>query len=430
MEFRILGPLEALADGRALAIPSGQQRTLLALLVVNANRVLSPDRIVDEVWGGRLPATGTKALAFHVSRLRDALAPGRRPGTPAGGLETEAGGYVLRVDPGAIDAVRFERLAREAHGRLADEPAVAHSMLVEALALWRGDALVDVAYAEFAQAEIRRLDELRLGALEDRLEAELALGEHLAAIGELESLLDANPLRERLRGLLMLALYRSGRQAEALRVAGTGRRLLSEELGIDPSPELVRLEARILAQDPELDLPTPLAAATTGPARNPYKGLRAFGEADSADFFGRDALVGRLVARLEEVAHADRLLAVVGPSGSGKSSVVRAGLIPALRAGVAADGGPWRIATMVPGVAPFRELAAALAASGQPIAGATVDRVARGGRALHRAVAGEHVRAVVARRPFGSALPAGDGHGGLADRQGLQPICHRCRVCR
>ncbi len=298
MEFRILGPLEVVDDGHILAMPAGHQRMLLALLIVNANRVLAPDRIADEVWGDSLPVSGTKALAFHVSRLRDALSPGRRPGDGGGCLQTEAGGYVLRVAPEAIDAVRFERLAREGHARLSEDPAGARATLIEALGLWRGDALGDVAYAEFAQAEIRRLEEMRLGALEDRLEAELALGGHLAAIGELESLLEANPLRERLRGLLMLALYRSGRQAEALRVAGSGRRLLSEELGIDPSPDLVRLEAQILAQDPALDASR---GATPAPraARNPYKGLRAFGEADRADFFGREALVRRLLGRIE-----------------------------------------------------------------------------------------------------------------------------------
>jgi len=387
VEFRILGPLEVLADGQALSIPSTRQRTLLALLIVNANRVVSPDRMLDEVWGDEAPASGTKILAFHVSRLRDAIAPGRRAGDPAGGLETEAGGYVLRVDPDAIDAVRFERLAREGHRLLPDDPVSASSTLGEALGLWHGDALGDVAYADFAQAEIRRLDELRLGALEDRLEAALGLGGHVGAVGELEALLASNPLRERLRGLLMLALYRSGRQAEALRVAGTGRRLLSEELGIDPSPELVRLEAQILAQDPELDLPRQELAAATRSARNPYKGLRAFGEADSADFFGREALVGRLVARLEEVAHAGRLLVVVGPSGSGKSSVVRAGLIPALRETPAADGGGWQVAMMVPGQAPFRELAAALAAAGHPVADTEVDRAEQVGDLL--AVVGE-----------------------------------------
>jgi DNA-binding SARP family transcriptional activator len=373
VEIRILGPLEVLADEHAIEITSARQRALLTLLAVNANRVVTPDRIVEDVWGTDTPASGTKVLAFHVSRLRDALAPGRRSGEPSGGLETEAGGYVLRVDPDAIDAVHFERLAHEAHRRLPEDPVAAHAILDDALGLWRGDALADVAYAEFAQPEIRRLEELRLGGLEDRLDAELRLGGHLEAVAALEDLLASNPLRERVRGLLMLALYRSGRQAEALRVGGAGRRLLSEELGIDPSPDLVRLEAQILAQDPELDSPAPLAGARTVRARNPYKGLRAFGEADSADFFGRETLVGRLATRVEEVAHAGRLLVVVGPSGSGKSSVVRAGLIPVLRGSTRLGTGAWQIVTMVPGQDPYRELAAALQASGQPAAAGAVE---------------------------------------------------------
>ena len=135
MEFRILGPLEVVDDGRILDMPAGHQRTLLALLIVNANRVLSPVRIADEVWGARLPATGAKALAFHVWRLRDALAPGRLPGVPGGGLETAAGGYVLRVDPEAIDAVRYERLGRDGHERLRVDPAGARATVVEALGL-------------------------------------------------------------------------------------------------------------------------------------------------------------------------------------------------------------------------------------------------------------------------------------------------------
>ena len=378
MEFRILGSLEVVEGGRSLALPSGHQRALLALLLVNANRVLTPDRIADELWGDELPATGTKVLAFHVSRLRDALAPGRGRGDSAGGLETEPGGYILRVDPEAIDAIRFERLVRRAHAGLAEDPAGARELLVEALALWRGEALVDVAYAAFAQAEIRRLDELRLGATEDRLEAELALGLHLGAIAELEGLLRANPLRDRLRGLLMLALYRAGRQAEALRVAGDGRRVLAEELGVDPSPELVRLEAMILTQDPQLE-PRAAAAPIERASRNPFKGLRAFGEADAGDFHGREALVGRLLGRLEDVLNDGRLLLVVGPSGSGKSSVIRAGLVPALRAGAVEGSARWCIATMVPGNAPVRELAAALRSAGAPPSDEQVERIAATG---------------------------------------------------
>jgi DNA-binding SARP family transcriptional activator len=373
VEFRVLGPLEVLEDARALPIPTGLQRTLLLLLIIHANRVLSAERIADDVWGGQLPASGTKALAFHVSRLRDALSPGRSDGAPTGGLTTEPGGYVLRVEPEVIDAVRFERLVRAAHGRLHEDPIAARAILDQALDLWRGDPLADVAYADFAQPEIRRLQGLHLDALEDRLETDLALGRNVAAVPELEALLEHDPLREHVRGLLMLALYRSGRQAEALRVAGAGRRLLSEELGIDPSPELLQLEARILAQDPSLRQGGPVPTVAARP-RNPYKGLRAFGEADSIDFFGREALIGRLHSRIEELRHGSRLLAIVGPSGSGKSSVVRAGLLPAVRASAAADESTWRIATMVPGTAPFRELAAALAESGHRAAPAAVER--------------------------------------------------------
>ncbi|HEX5591282.1 MAG TPA: BTAD domain-containing putative transcriptional regulator, partial [Candidatus Limnocylindrales bacterium] len=371
MEFAILGPLEVSVDGRPVAIPAGRQRAILALLLLNRNRVVTPDRLLDAIWGEALPATGAKAIAYHVSCLRDALAPDRRQGRGSlSGLDTEAAGYVLRVDADAVDAVRFERLARQAHAQLADDPAAARAAADEALGLWRGEPLIDVAFADFAQGEIRRLDELRLGLLEDRLEADLLLGRHREAIGEAEALLRDHPLRDRVRGLLMLALHRSGRQAEALRISAEGRRLVAEELGIDPSPELVRIESWILTQDPRLDAPV---LETAGPApRNPFKGLRSFGEADHADFFGREGLVRHLLGRIEAVSRRHRLLVLVGPSGSGKSSVVRAGLVPALRAGAIDGSGRWRIATMAPGTSPFRELAGALRADGVSVADETI----------------------------------------------------------
>lgn len=358
MEFRVLGPIEVLEDGRRLAIASGRERALLALLLIHAGQVLSTDRILDAIWGDAAPDSGAKTVAFHISRLRDALFPGRRRGEPCTTLTTEPGGYCLHVDPGDVDADRFAGLALEGRALVATEPASARAHLADALSLWRGEPYADVGYETFAQAEVQRLEELRLGALEDRLEADLALGRDRELIGELESLVTANPLRERLRGQLMTALYRADRQAEALRVYEQGRRLLAEELGIDPSPELERLQAWILQQDVRL-----ARSSQRGAPRNPYKGLRPFGEQDKADFYGREALVARLVERLAEVARAGRLLIVVGPSGSGKSSVVRAGLVPALRAGALPGSEHWPICAMYPGARPFRELAGALAAS-------------------------------------------------------------------
>lgn len=364
MEFRVLGPLEVTKDGQALVVASARQRALLALLVINANRVLSADRIIDELWGEEPPDSGAKAVVFHISKLRDALEPDRGKGEPGSVLVTEPAGYMLVTDPESIDAVRFERLAAEGHALLANDPAVALATLQGALSLWRGDPFADVTYESFAQTEIRRLEERRFRALEDRLEADLALDRPEVAIGELEALVSHHPLRERLRGLLMRALYRSGRQAEALRVYQEGRRVLAEELGIDPSPELRQLEELILRQAPELG-PEPIPTSL----RNPYKGLRPFGEQDAPDFFGREALVDRLADRLARVAGAGRILALVGPSGSGKSSVARAGLIPALRAGALPGSERWLITAMYPGSRPWEELESALvrvAAKPQP----------------------------------------------------------------
>ena len=359
MEFRVLGSVEVIEDGRRLTVATGRQLAVLAFLLIHANRVVSAERIVDELWGDEPPESGAKAVAFHVSRLRDALEPGRQRGQPNGILATEPAGYVLRVAPDGIDARRAERRVSEGRALLTDDPAAARARLNEALALWRGEPYADVADESWAQPEIRRLEELHVRALEDRVEADLALGNHADLVDELAALVAEHPLRERIRGQLMVALYRTGRQAEALRTYGEGRQVLADELGIDPGPELQQLEGWILRQDPRLEPPARRRAV-----RNPYKGLRPFGEQDSPDFFGREALVARLVERLGHVARAGRFLAVVGPSGSGKSSAVRAGLVPALRAGELPGSERWRIAVMLPGSRPFRELAAALRSIG------------------------------------------------------------------
>jgi DNA-binding SARP family transcriptional activator len=268
IDFRILGPLEVWDADRPLPLGGAKQRALLALLLLRANEVLSRDRLIDELWGERPPETATTALQVYVSQLRKALAAAGEDARRR--LATQAGGYVLALTPDELDATRFERLLAEARECLArGDPAEAAASLHEALALWRGPALADFAYEPFAQAEIARLEELRLACLEERIEADLALGRQADVVGELEALVVQKPLRERLRGQLMVALYRSGRQAEALEAYQAARRVLVDELGIEPSPALQRLEKAILVQDTSLELPDrerPAAIAQPGPS--------------------------------------------------------------------------------------------------------------------------------------------------------------------
>jgi DNA-binding SARP family transcriptional activator/ABC-type branched-subunit amino acid transport system substrate-binding protein/DNA-binding beta-propeller fold protein YncE len=256
-EFRILGPLEVSDEGREIDIGGPRQRALLAVLLLHGNEVVSRDRLIDELWGDAPPTAAVKTLQAHVSRLRGALNGEEGASKSEGGrLETHGPGYLLRVNPGELDADRFQSLVDDARRTLAGgEPQRAAEGLRQALALWRGPALADFSYQSFARTEIARLDELQLTALEERVEADLELGRHGALVAELEALVARHPLRERLRGQLMLALYRSDRQAEALNVYQQGRRALAEELGLDPSQGLQRLERQILAQDPALALP-------------------------------------------------------------------------------------------------------------------------------------------------------------------------------
>ncbi|GMQ86651.1 MAG: hypothetical protein BMS9Abin07_2238 [Acidimicrobiia bacterium] len=358
MEFRILGPLEVLNDGEAVDTGPHKQRSLLALLLIHANRVVPTDRILDQIWGEE--ADGKEnSLWVYVSRLRAVLEPDLADAGQSKALATRDHGYVLNVDVDSIDAVRFERAVTKGRSLLADRSEDASQVLHDALDLWSGSALQDFAYDDFAQTEIVRLEELRIGATEDAFDADLRIGRAGELIGDLEAFQDRHPLRERPVGQLMLALYRAGRSADALRAFERFRRTIGEQLGIDPSPELRRLEEQILLHDSRLQLRTPKATRTgvVGDAVNPFKGLRPFQEDDAADFFGRDRLTAEVLRRLSED---ERLLVLVGPSGSGKSSAVRAGLIPALRKGVVEGSDQWRVAHMLPGSDPFIELEAAL----------------------------------------------------------------------
>src|SRR5262245_60078552 len=245
MQFRILGPLEVEDGHRAISFDAPKQRTLLAVLLLHPNEVVSSERLIDELWGERPPATANKVVQTYVSQLRKALGPDT--------IVTRPPGYTLQVEEGALDAELFRRLTREGQATMAaGKPDRADELFREALALWRGPPLADVVFESFAANEVEGLDEARLKALMDRIDCELALGRHHELVPELETLVGQYPLRERLRAQLMLALYRSGRQAEALEVYRETRQRLAEDLGIEPGQELRELEQAILRQDESL----------------------------------------------------------------------------------------------------------------------------------------------------------------------------------
>jgi DNA-binding SARP family transcriptional activator len=243
VEIRVLGPLEVVDDGRDLTPARPKQRALLVLLLLRANQVVSTDELIEALWGSAPPETAPNALQGHVSALRKLLGPGA--------IDTRQPGYALRVEPDSSDLGRAEALVEQAHAE--PDPARRSDLLRAALELFRGEPLSDFRYEDFARTEIGRLEDLRLTALEERIDADHALGRHAELVPELERLATAHPLRERLCRELMLALYRSGRQAEALDVYRETRCRLADELGLEPGPALRRLERQILAQDPALE---------------------------------------------------------------------------------------------------------------------------------------------------------------------------------
>ena len=352
MEFRILGPIEAEDNGLTLDLGGLRERALLAMFLLSANRVVSLDRLIEDLWSGSPPPHSLATLRVYVSRLRRVL------GTRAGVLLTQASGYQLNVEGDELDAHRFERLARAGEAAMAAGRADAAAVtLREALDLWRGPALSDVAEMAFAQADAWRLEEARLTALENRIDADLICGRHASLVAELDGLAARHPLRERLTGQWILALYRSGRQAEALSAYGELRARLAEELGIDPSPDLRRLQERILRQDPDLDrqladagdagddaraaapagdasarLPTASAGGGSAASRQPDAAPVPRLPTETTSFVGREAELGTI----EELLRLSRMLTLTGPGGSGKSRLALRSA--ALASGRYADG--------------------------------------------------------------------------------------------
>jgi len=300
MRFGILGPLEVAENGgRTLGLGGHKQRSVLAILLLHANEAVSQDRLVEELWSGHSPASAAASLQAYVSRLRRALGE-------EGRIATTAGGYLLRVAPGELDRERFERLAGEGSKAVATgDWELASGKLREALGLWRGLPLSDFQYDSFAQAEIARLSELHIEVVEQRIEAQLAQGREAGLIGELEGLVREHPLRERLCGQLMLALYRAGRQADALAAYRELSGVLREELGLQPSESLRELEREILSQDPSLSAP---AAQTSAAGYLPVA---------ATPFLGRARELAEVVALLRGAA--GRLVTLTGAGGSGKT---------------------------------------------------------------------------------------------------------------
>jgi DNA-binding SARP family transcriptional activator len=376
VEWRVLGPLEVVGDGRPhggspVELGGPKQRAVLALLIAAAGRTVSVDRLVDEVWGEDPPPKVMSSLQAYVANLRRAVEPDRPARAPAALLVTRPPGYALLADPACVDAAVFGRRAALGHDLLATEPAVAAAELEAALALWRGDAYADVAaLAPSLAAESTRLEQLRLLALEDRWQAEVDLGAHARAVPELEALLAGHPLRERAWCLLALALYRSQRQADALGALARARTLLAEELGLDPGEALRRLEEQVLRQDPELTGPpaaahraVPTASLASRPA--PPAGPSELPPA-AHTLVGRDAPLAALAgAFVDAAAGRGRLVLVSGEAGIGKTRLAEAAVATATAMGLTTAWGRAEESGAAPPLWPWTEALPALVA-GEP----------------------------------------------------------------
>ena len=372
-EFAILGPLEVRRGGTLVHVGGPRQRALLALLLCRANRVVSRDELIEELLAGQPPGSAGRMLQVQISRLRQVLADG--DGKPR--VAARPPGYVLRVEPGELDLQVFEERVAAGRAALAEgNPGQAAALLAEAESLWRGRLVADLEFEPFARVEIQRLETDRLAAAEDRIEAELALGQHTPLCSELGRLVAEHPLRERLRAQLMIALYRSGRQSEALETYRAGRSLLVAELGIEPGPGLRRVHEQMLAGDPGLDLPAPPAAGRLTTRPHDDQGLPCNLPAQVSTFIGRDAEL----AEVRRLVGGSRLVTLTGAGGVGKTRLalqVAAGLLGGTGEGVwFADLAPLGDADLV--AVTVAKVLGIWEEPGRPLVGTIIDAVGQG----------------------------------------------------
>ncbi len=312
MEIRVLGPVEVVVEGQVRPLPGGGERELLALLALSAGRVVAVPALVDGLWGEDLPAHPGNALQVRVSKLRRALGATGAPSTP---VLTRPPGYLLDVDPQQVDALRFPDRVAAARAVADSDPVAAAVLYREALSCWRGAALAEFTDSRWAGPEATRLTELQLSAREELIDLELAAGRHTEVLAELEALTTAHPLRERLHSRLMLALYRAGRQADALTAYQRARAVLDAELGLAPSAELRELQEAILQQ--RADLTPPARIATTPAVQSRSHAVPRTLPPRLTSFLGRETELRRVAALLQ----AHRLVTITGPGGVGKTSL-------------------------------------------------------------------------------------------------------------
>ena len=322
MRFGLLGPLVATGDdGVAIDLGQPRQRAVLALLVLNLNMVVSAERLIDDMWGDEPPARPAGALHAYVSNLRRALEPQRLPRAPAAVLVSQSPGYVLRAEIDDVDSIRFERLASEGHRLVDVEPGAAVAVLDAALAEWRGAVLAEFAGEPWVASSAARLDEVRASVVEDRFTALLITGCHAQITADLRAAVERDPLRERLWELLIVALYRSGRQADALAAYNQVRHHLNDELGIDPGPALAALELQVLNHAPELDVSARLPVPPPQTSRRDVTPSRPE-PADAVELFGREADLAAIRDVVADLRTSGSAIVVSGPAGVGKTRLV------------------------------------------------------------------------------------------------------------